>query len=188
MYTIDTTTIFHFLQTMWALAWGAMRLDPAAFKAVEPAGTGLLITAIVFLAGVSETIGQSVVLFANRVKPGRFALSLLLNGILFIVSFFVLLPYMGIFINRALSVWSFLALLVALKVVMGFVLWQALICSIFGWALVQVLKYTLGRPFVAIERWLRRITAGVNLAVESPDKLIETIIEQTIDNPKGGKS
>src|SRR2546430_17445506 len=79
MYTIDTTTIFHFLQTMWALAWGAMRLDPAAFKAVEPAGTGLLITAIVFLAGVSETIGQSVVLFANRVKPGRFALSLLLN-------------------------------------------------------------------------------------------------------------
>src|SRR5437588_272306 len=178
MYTIHTTTIFHFLQTMWALAWGAMRLDPAAFKAVEPAGTGLLITAIVFLAGVSETIGQSVVLFANRVKPGRFALSLLLNGT----------PFIGIFINRALSVWSFLALLVALKVVMGFVLWQALICSIFGWALVQVLKYTLGRPFVAIERWLRRITAGVNLAVESPDKLIETIIEQTIDNPKGGKS
>jgi len=227
MYTIDTTTIFHFLQTMWALAWGAMKLDPAAFKAVEPAGTGLLITAIVFLAGVSETIGQSVVLFANRVKPGRFALSLLLNGILFIVSvfiltgsiwgiakvlfhtdvpyigllreaglsyapllfsFFVLLPYMGIFINRALSVWSFLALLVALKVVMGFVLWQALICSIFGWALVQVLKYTLGRPFVAIEQWLRHTTAGVNLTVESPDKLIETIIEQTIDNPKGGKS
>ena len=71
---------------------------------------------------------------------------------------------------------------------MGFVLWQALICSIFGWALVQVLKYTLGRPFVAIERWLRHITAGVDLAVESPDKLIETIIEQTIDNPKGGKS
>lgn len=227
MYTIDTTTIFHFLQTMWALAWGAMRLDPAAFKAVEPAGTGLLITAIVFLAGVSETIGQSVVLFANRVKPGRFALSLLLNGILFIVSvfiltgsiwvigkvifhthepfiellrgvglsyapllfsFFVLLPYMGTFINRALSVWSFLALLVALNVMMGLVLWQALICSIFGWALVQVLKYTLGRPFVAIERWLRRITAGVNLTEDSPDKFIETIIEQTINNPKGGKS
>jgi hypothetical protein len=227
MSTIDTTTLFHFLQTMWSLAWGAMRLDPAAFKAVEPAGTGLLTAAVVFLAGVSEAIGQSVVLFANRVKPRRFALSLLLNGILFIVSvfilagsiwaiarviyhthesfldllrsvglsyvplllsFFVLLPYMGTFINRALSVWSFLALLVALVVTMGLVLWQALVCSIFGWALVQVLKYTLGRPYVAFERWLRRITAGVSLTEESPDKLIETIIEQTIDNPKGGKS
>src|SRR5256885_16446408 len=90
MYTIDTTTIFHFLQTMWALAWGAMRLDPAAFKAVEPAGTGLLMTAIGFLAGVSETVGQRVGLFANRVKPGRFALSFALNGTLFIVRGFIL--------------------------------------------------------------------------------------------------
>src|SRR5437588_4729781 len=90
MYTIDTIRFIHCLQTMWTLAWGAMRLDPAAFEAVEPAGTGLLITTIVFLAGVSEMIGQSVVLFANRVESGRFVLSLLLNESLFIVSVFIL--------------------------------------------------------------------------------------------------
>jgi hypothetical protein len=37
---------------------------------------------IVFFAGVSEAIGQSVVLFANRVTPARFVLSLLLNAVL----------------------------------------------------------------------------------------------------------
>ncbi len=35
---------------------------------------------IVLLAGLSEAIGQSVVLFANRVKPKRFLLSLAVTG------------------------------------------------------------------------------------------------------------
>lgn len=37
---------------------------------------------IVLFAGVSEAIGQSVVLFANRVTPARFVLSLLMNALL----------------------------------------------------------------------------------------------------------
>ena len=42
---------------------------------------------IVLFAGVSEAIGQSVVLFANRVTPGRFAISLLLNALLVAAGF-----------------------------------------------------------------------------------------------------
>src|SRR5207247_10440129 len=89
MYTIDTSSFFHFFQTLWSLATGAMRLDPAAFTAMDTPGTGLLAATILFLAGVSEALGQSVVLLANRVKPGRFVLSLLLTGVLFIVSAFI---------------------------------------------------------------------------------------------------
>ena len=37
---------------------------------------------IVLFAGVSEAIGQSVVLFANRVSPARFGLSLAMNALL----------------------------------------------------------------------------------------------------------
>ena len=226
MYTIDTSSIFHFFQTFWSLATGAMRLDPAAFKAMSTPGTSLLAATILFLAGVSEAIGQSVVLLANRVKPGRFVLSLLLNGLLFIVSAFVwgatiwgiatlvyhthqpflgvmksvslayapmlfsfltLLPYMGTFINRVLSVWSFLAVLVALNTTMGLHLTQALVCALFGFIFLFVLKYTLGRPFIALERWIRRATAGVSSAVEVKD-LVEKITEQIVENPKGGKS
>jgi hypothetical protein len=166
-----------------------------------------------------------VVLIANRVKPGRFVMSLLLNGLIFVLgvfivggttwitahvlfhsqvpffgvlravglsyaplllSFLVLLPYMGTFLNRALSVWSFLALLVALMATMNLVLWQALVSALLGWLLVYLLKYTLGRPVVALERWLRRTTAGVSLTV-GPQDLVKTITEHIIDNAKGGK-
>ncbi len=48
-----------------------------------------LMLGVVFVAGVSQLIGQSVILFANKVKPTRFFLSLLTNGIVFVVSFFV---------------------------------------------------------------------------------------------------
>ncbi|MDQ6929086.1 MAG: hypothetical protein M3126_00280 [Candidatus Eremiobacteraeota bacterium] len=41
----------------------------------------------VLLAGISEAIGQSVVLFVNRVSPARFALSLLINGVLIAAGF-----------------------------------------------------------------------------------------------------
>src|SRR5438034_1067119 len=151
MYTIDTSSFFHFFQTLWSLATGAMRLDPAAFTAMDTPGTGLLAATILFLAGVSEALGQSVVLLANRVKPCRFVLSLLINGILFIVSAVILLA------------------------------------SIFGFVFLLVLKYTLGRPFIALEHWIRRTTAGVSSTVEVKD-LVEKITEQIAENPKGGKS
>lgn len=46
-------------------------------------GLGVAI-GVAFLGGVSLLVGQSVILFANRVRPPRFFASLLLNGILYI--------------------------------------------------------------------------------------------------------
>lgn len=42
---------------------------------------------IVFLAGVSTSFGQSVVLFANHVSPRRFVASLLVQAVLFMLTF-----------------------------------------------------------------------------------------------------
>ena len=42
---------------------------------------------VVLLAGLSEALGQSVVLFANRVKPRRFGFSLLINALLYLLGF-----------------------------------------------------------------------------------------------------
>lgn len=44
-----------------------------------------LSAAIAFLGGISMLLGQSVVLFLNRVPPRRFAISLMLNGIIFAI-------------------------------------------------------------------------------------------------------
>lgn len=42
----------------------------------------------VLLAGLSISVGQSIILFINRVKPGRFVLSLVIQALLFVSGFF----------------------------------------------------------------------------------------------------
>lgn len=66
-------------------------LTPEKFQSIYDyrAIAAQLMLGVVFVAGVSQLIGQSVVLFVNKVKPTRFFLSLLTNGIVFMVSFFV---------------------------------------------------------------------------------------------------
>lgn len=46
-----------------------------------------MVISIVFLAGLSAALGQSVVLFVNRVKPHRFLASLLLSAAIFVMGF-----------------------------------------------------------------------------------------------------
>lgn len=67
---------------------GAFGLKLEAFQDIIsfPDGLGWAIL-VVFLAGLSLGVGQSIILFINRVKPSRFVFSLLLNTVLFTVSF-----------------------------------------------------------------------------------------------------
>jgi hypothetical protein len=62
----------------------ALVLDQRAFAALDQGLAGLRLSlTVVFLAGVSSALGQSLVLFANRVPQRRFVLSLLLSGVVF---------------------------------------------------------------------------------------------------------
>ena len=91
MYPIDTSSLSAFIGSMLGLVGGSLRLDPGAFQAAFdswPQGTGLLIW-IVLIGGVSLMIGQSVVLFANRVSPARFIISLILGAIKFLLDVMV---------------------------------------------------------------------------------------------------
>lgn len=74
-----------FLGETLALAAEALGFGHAAFEYVadEPWGWSLAIV-IVFFAGVSQTFGESLVLFLNRVRPWRFVLSLLLTGVVYV--------------------------------------------------------------------------------------------------------
>jgi len=68
----------------------ALRLDPEVFRVVEEyPQSGWVVLGIVLLAGASMLLGQSAVLVINGVRGGRFALSLMVNGILYAVSFVV---------------------------------------------------------------------------------------------------
>ena len=83
MYPIDTSSLFASISSILALEFGSLRLDPQAYQAAFNAGrqgTSLLIW-IVLVGGVSLMIGHSVVLFANRVSPARFTISLILGAL-----------------------------------------------------------------------------------------------------------
>ena len=69
----------------------ALTLDNSVFLLVqETPWRNTFVTLIVVSAGFSEALGQSVVLFASRVKKRRFILSLVLSASLYTFSFFFL--------------------------------------------------------------------------------------------------
>ncbi|WP_448562471.1 hypothetical protein [Trichothermofontia sp.] len=76
-------------ERFWDLIWVAIALDPAAYELAQtlPRGTQAALV-IVLLAGLSQTLGQGIVLFANQVKPLRFVLTVLLSAVLFGFSYF----------------------------------------------------------------------------------------------------
>ncbi len=70
------------------LVSAALYLNPAPFSTVEALPTGLNIALItVVLAGISSALGQSVVLFINRVKPVRAAFSLILSSLFYVLGY-----------------------------------------------------------------------------------------------------
>jgi hypothetical protein len=69
----------------------ALTFDTEVHELVQRAPWGnLVVGLIVVLAGLSEALGQSLVLFASRVKPRRFVLSLLFSASIYAFSFFFL--------------------------------------------------------------------------------------------------
>jgi hypothetical protein len=82
--------LFQFISNVWNGIGAAMSLNPRVFEIVEqyPQSRWVILT-IALLGGASLLLGQSVILFVNRVKPGRFAMSLLMNGIVFTIGLVV---------------------------------------------------------------------------------------------------
>ncbi|MFM7449013.1 MAG: CAAX protease [Leptolyngbyaceae cyanobacterium] len=72
------------------LVGGAFALQSAAFQRVTALPDFWLALLVVLLAGLSLAVGQSIILFINRVQPIRFVFSLLLNAILFVFGFLFL--------------------------------------------------------------------------------------------------
>ena len=75
-----------------ALTWiqGALELDGGTFASfTESMHASRLALMILLLGGVSQAMGQSVALFANRVAPWRFAASLITGSLTFTASVLV---------------------------------------------------------------------------------------------------
>lgn len=191
------------LPTLWQTIQEAMRLNETIFVEIQrtPGGIGVALL-IVLLAGFSESLGQSIVLFINRVPPWRFILALLITAINHVLgyllwtviiwlvgtyafarteplvvlasavglayapqllAFFELTPFLGNSFSVILSLWSMMAIVIAVRAGLGLETWQAIVVSGVGWLLLQLWRRTIGRPVYGVGRWLQRRAAGVPL-------------------------
>jgi hypothetical protein len=140
----------------------ANRLNPRVFEIVAAERwSGWVVLAIAILGGASLLIGQSVILFVNKVRPGRFALSLVINGVMFAFSLTgwaaaiwllsrllgMSLPFHPVMrmtgVGAAPYVWGFLVLIPWAGPFIGRVLsvWSLLI-------VITGMRYLYGTPFL----------------------------------------
>lgn len=76
------------LNQFWEFFTGALSLNPEVFQQIQEASSGNVIAFLmVLVAGLSQSIGQCIVLFINRVTRIRFILSLGIAAILFAVTY-----------------------------------------------------------------------------------------------------
>jgi hypothetical protein len=71
------------IDTFLAAVGGILHLDPNAIQALQTAPYGLSIAIWILLLGtLSDVLGDSPLLFINRMSPGRFWLALAVEGVL----------------------------------------------------------------------------------------------------------
>jgi len=189
-------------------------MDPNVYQAAvsQQGGTELAIL-LLFLAGLSVTLGQSVVLFANRIKR-RFILSLVVFAAVFVVGalawaatiwlmakwifgverdlwsvitvvalsyspflfgFLILLPYLGNIISTGLRIWVFLNVLIAIQGLYSFQFFEALIASVLGWLMIELLTQLKFLRIDRLEDWIWRMTTGTPQEMKPKDMVHEYI-------------
>lgn len=76
------------INRFWTLVLGVLQLNPETFESINNLPLGILASIlVVLLAGLSQTFGQSVMLFINRVRPLRFVLSVVIAAVLFVFNY-----------------------------------------------------------------------------------------------------
>ena len=78
----------HFFQKLWHLIGAAFSLEPDIYiPLAKSSHSETIVLLIVLAAGLSQEIGQSFILFINRIKPVRFVLYLGFAAVLFAFSY-----------------------------------------------------------------------------------------------------
>ena len=198
----------------WDLVSGVLSLNAETFKLIDRLPWSLLASIlVVLLAGLSQTFGQSMMLFVNRVRPLRFVLSIAIAAIIFLFDcnfwvlstwlvaqilfgvdlsliatietlgfsyaplmfgFLMVIPYFGMPILIALSIWTLIAIVIGLEVITNLGIWQAFECCLGGWLVFQISQRIFGKGISRIADKIVDWAAGVELITE-PDYIEEML-------------
>ena len=165
---------------------------------------------ILILSTVSLTIGNSVVLFANRVSRSQFIRSIFAFTFLFILSIFlwtlsiqffaaaffgkhkpladvlilvaasftpfilgflILTPHLGYYLYALLRIWVTVKLVLNVMAAFQFNLLQAIIVSLLGWLLLELISSLSFLRLDDVKRWFLKMTTG-KAEYKDPDDLV----------------
>ncbi|MDJ0568644.1 MAG: hypothetical protein QNJ53_06315 [Pleurocapsa sp. MO_192.B19] len=85
---IITVAVDTAVDRFWSLVSGVLLLNSETFESINNLPLGLIASIlVVLLAGLSQTLGQSVMLFINQVRPLRFLLSVAIAAVLFVFNY-----------------------------------------------------------------------------------------------------
>lgn len=81
------STLAQFIHHVGEVLWLALGFnsEAARFVTAQPESVAVVLT-LAFLAGLSLLLGQSAVLFLNRVSKARFAITLALNAVIYVIN------------------------------------------------------------------------------------------------------
>jgi len=150
------------------------RVKPLRFVLSLAIASILFVFGFLFWAGSTWIVLK--IFFGTRDPLIQLLITLAVSFAPKILSIFIALPYLGVPISIILSIWSFLAFLVGIQATLGLDLWQGFWCGVLGWAVLQLLQRTVGRPVANIGKWIRNSVAGVPLVTDLKD--LERIIAQ----------
>ena len=86
--SLVATTAVTALDRFWSLVSGVLLLNSETFTLLNRLPLSLIASIlVVLLAGLSQTFGQSVMLFINRVRPLRFILSIAIAAVIFVFNY-----------------------------------------------------------------------------------------------------
>ena len=106
------------LPSFWDALRMSLRLDPSVYVLLQDRAEGLRYASlIVLLAGISESLGQSIALFLNHVRPQRFVLALSISTVSHIFGYLLwtlTIWSVGNWLAQSEQSWSTVAVVVGL--------------------------------------------------------------------------
>jgi hypothetical protein len=141
----------------------------------------LLLYGCVFTIGLglwASSFWLSAVVLFGTTQPLDMALRIVGLGCApLIFGFLIALIYFGSSIEWLLRGWSLLITIGLVESSFAFSLWQALVCGVIGWVMMQVVTYVMQRPLSFLRDWLWQSVTGTQFDTNEQDLLDEATIQ-----------
>jgi hypothetical protein len=129
--------------------------------------------------------GFSNLFFNNYISFAKTARAVGLGYAPQLFAFLVFVPFFGLTLDYLLRMWTLLAVVLGVHVVLALPMWQAFVCCVLGYLVLELARRTLGYPLVGLINRIKAHITGVPGFRETlqPADIIQEALEGVIREP-----